>query len=359
MKSPANNTGDVTLIPAKAQEYFEAMKAAAKSGSPLEDHIDMAGMAALKKIVGLSGDAAEEPKANRIVPHVTETDSSGRTVGYDLFSLLMKQRIVLLEGGVDETMASIACASLLYLASDASGDKKGEITVHINSPGGSVLAGNAIYDVMRTIEAPVTTIGVGIQASMGSILLAAGDTRKMTRSSKLMIHSIGSGTEGKLVDQEISLEVTRRLFDDMKAIYVRHIGLTPDYWDLICAKDTWLTADQAKKMGFIDEVITGDAKPTPYEKHASDFLKAAQDAREAEIPKTRAGIEKLLLGTSSNSGKGERLRAECLVALAQMPEFWTTAKKKIMAAEGKAASNDNASASKAATAARKKAGPSI
>jgi ATP-dependent Clp protease protease subunit len=331
-------------ISAKAAEYYNAMVAASKAGSPLEDYVDLAGMNALKKITGFAGKTDEKPEGANIVPTVTEIDERGVARGYDLFSLLMKQRIVLLEGGVDETMASIACASLLYLNSDASGSPKDEIKVHINSPGGSVIAGQAIYDVMRSIEAPVTTIGVGMQASMGSILLAAGDKRMMTRGSKLMIHSIGSQTQGKLAEQEIDLEVSRRLFEEMKAVYVRHIGLTPEFWDLTCARDTWFTADQALKMGFIHEVITGDRKPAPYEKAASDFLAASADKRNAEIPTTVEGIKDLLLGTSADGGKAERLRPECIVALSQMPKYWTAAKK----AEAKAAANDNKAAPKKA-----------
>src|SRR5690606_24417624 len=100
-------------------------------------------------------------------PTVTEIEN-GRERGYDLYSLLIKKRIVMVEGQVDDTMASIVCASLLYMNSDISGEgrSKEPITMYVNSPGGSVLAGLAIYDVMRSIEAPITTIGTGMQASM-------------------------------------------------------------------------------------------------------------------------------------------------------------------------------------------------
>lgn len=311
-------------IRGEADRYLEQMLAAHNAGGKFEDFVEPAGVEALKKITALA-DAV--PQANRIVPTVTEVEG-GRERAYDLYSLLMKHRIVLLEGQVEDSMASVAVASLLYLEKTAPGEN---INVHINSPGGSVIAGLAIYDTMRSISSPVTTIGTGMQASMGSILLAAGDTRRMTRSSKLMIHSISSGTEGKLSAQEVSLEETRRLFDEMKAIYTRHIGLTPEFWHLTCAHDTWLTADQALKMGFIDDVIVGDRKPAPYEKSAEAFVRAAQDKREAEVPKTSREIKELLMATSSDDGKGERLRAELIVALAQMPEFWTAEKKALVA----------------------------
>lgn len=353
-------TTNVDQLKKQANDYFNAMMDAHASGGNIADHIDLAGMEALTKITGSARgimnygmDASFQSRMSGFVPTVIERDETGRPAAYDLFSRLMKDRIVLLQGGVDQTMAAIACASLLFLAHI---DKDGNptpsstdpISVYIDSPGGSVIAGQAIYDVMRSIEAPVVTIGMGMQASMGSILLAAGDERKMTRSSKLMIHSIGSGTEGKLADQEISLEVTRRLFDEMKAVYTRHIGLTPEYWDLICSRDTWLTAEQALKMGFIDQIIVGDRKPAPYEKAAADFLEAAQKKRDAQVPDSIQEIKELLINKSSDEGKGERLRAELLVALAQKPEFWTEglkAKKAAQAAQAAAANqNDKAAA---------------
>jgi ATP-dependent Clp protease protease subunit len=343
--SPAD-TDYLARIESRAQTYFEAMKTAAAEGGKIEDYIDAPAVAALKQITMLADkDASGSPLAetSRIVPTVTESDEKG-TRAYDLFSLLMKQRIVLLEGGVDEGMASIACASLLYLNSSASGAPGEEIKVHINSPGGSVIAGQAIYDTMRAIQAPVTTIGYGMQASMGSILLAAGDTRKMTKGSKLMIHSIASQTQGKLAEQEIGLEVTRRLFEEMKAIYTAHIGLTPQFWDLACANDSWFSADQAKKMGFIHEIITGDRKPAPYGKAAADFLKAAADERESKLPKKVEELEKMLHHTGGD--KTGELRAEVLTALSQFPKYWTKEKQAEMAAQAKAVANDNNTASK-------------
>jgi hypothetical protein len=164
-------------ISAKGKEYYEQMMAAKEAGAPLEAFMDEAGANALRNITASAvRGPVGEVQANRLVPTVTEIEN-GRERGYDLFSLLMKQRIVLLEGQVDDAMASIACASLLYLNSPASGDPTAPITVHVNSPGGSVLAGLAIYDTMRSIAAPIKTVGYGMQASMGSILLVAGDER--------------------------------------------------------------------------------------------------------------------------------------------------------------------------------------
>jgi len=356
------------FIKGEAERYLQAMLEARAAGGNLADYVDNAGMDALKNITGYVGDKVEAvstPRGANYVPTVTELDANGRPVGYDLFSRLMKDRIVLLDGEVNDAMASIACASLLFLAhidkdgSPIGGKQAPNIDVYINSPGGSVLAGAAIYDVMRSINAPVTTIGIGMQASMGSILLAAGDKRVMTRGSKLMIHSIGSGTQGKQAEQEISLDSARRLFEDMKAVYIRHIGLTDDFWDKCCAHDTWFSADQAKRMGFIDEIIVGDRKPAPFESAASAYQAFNAKSREDDVPKTEDGILDLLQATSKNAGKGERIRPELLVALAQMAKYQTPelqAKKAAQAAPAAPANQNEApKASKKAAATGPKA----
>ncbi len=355
MKAQYNKVSDVQYISPEALKYFEAMKAAQAEGGNLADYIDQAGMEALRKITGFAGGDKAEGGVVRTIPSVTEVDpSTGRTTGYDLFSLLMKQRIILLEGQVDDTMAQIACASLLYLSSSASGvDPKEPITMHINSPGGSVIAGLAIYDTMRFVSSPITTIGVGYQASMGSVLLAAGDHRMMTENSLLMIHSLGSGGEGKISDLDISNDFSERLFEKLKDIYVRHIGLTHEFWDLALERDTWLSADQALKMGFIHEVVKNSPKKaTAYEKESirDDF----QKAREGQVPDTAQGIINVLNNVSSRMGEASKLRPELVTALSQFPRFWTKAKQKEKAAEAKATavSNDNEAAP--ASAAKKK-----
>jgi ATP-dependent Clp protease protease subunit len=346
-------------------KYFNQMMEAHKSGRPLEDIMDVPGLEALRKFTnsamaaqrfGQDGDtAAAGPKA-AIVPTVTEMQPDGRMVGYDLFSLLMKQRVVLLEGEVDATMASIACASLLYLKSDVCPNHDDPITVHINSPGGSVLAGLAIYDVMRSIKPHIKTIGYGMQASMGSILLAAGDERQMTRNSALMIHQISGGNEGKASAMEISMGFSEELHEKLKNIYVRHIGLTHEFWDLALEHDTWLTAEQAKKMGFIDKIIMGDTKPTKYEADSirDQFSKSA----EAQVPKTAEGIVAVVNSVSSEQGKWAKLRPQLITALSQYPRFWTEGKKAEeaqKAAAAKASNDDN----KVAAPAVKTPGPGL
>ncbi|MBU6475786.1 MAG: ATP-dependent Clp protease proteolytic subunit [Alphaproteobacteria bacterium] len=275
--------------------------------------------------------------AGVMVPSVRDKDGTG----YDIFSLLLKSRVIVVNSQVESTMAAVIVAQLRFL-NDA--DPSKPIDMLINSPGGSVIDGCAIYDTMRSISAPVRTVGLGMQASMGSILMAGGDERLMARNAKLMIHSIGSGTQGKLSEQEISLEVTRRLFEDMKAVYIRHIGLNEKFWDLICAKDTWLSADQALKMGFIDKIYTGSNKPARFDAAADAFLKAAQDKREADVAgKSTQELKEMFLGTADADSMGERRRAEAIVELSQRPEFWTDELKAVKAKQAAASkvSNDD------------------
>ncbi len=272
-----------------------------------------------------------------MVPSVRGKDGTG----YDIFSLLLKDRIIVINSQVEPAMAAVTIAQLRYLNEV---DSQKPIDVLINTPGGSVIAGRAIYDTMRSIEAPVRTVGLGMQASMGSILMAGGDVRLMAKGASLMIHSIASGTQGELSAQEIDMEQTRRLFDDMKSIYIRHIGLNERFWDLMCAKNTWLSAEQALKIGFINDIYKGSDKTAPFDSAADAFLKAKQDRREADVAgKSTMDLIFMFLGTADDDGIGERRRAEALVELAQRQEFWTpelAAMKKTQAATSKA-TNDN------------------
>ncbi len=352
-------------ISEKGLQYFNQMMEAERSGKPIQDIMDVAGLDALRRFTNSAKEAAtfgqDGPSAPRgaIVPTVTEMQPDGRMVGYDLFSLLMKQRVVLLEGQVDDTMASIACASLLYLKSEVCPNHEDPITVHINSPGGSVLAGLAIYDVMRSIKPKIVTIGYGMQASMGSILLAAGDERMMTRNSNLMIHQISGGNEGKASAMEINMAFSEQLHETLKNIYVRHVGLTHEFWDLALEHDTWLSADQAKKMGFIHKIIVGDAKPTPYEK---DSVRTKfQDAAEAQVPKTVDEIVAVVNSVSAEQGKWSKLRPQLITAMSQYPRFWTETKKEEEAAKAAAAASAKSPANddKVSAPAASKSGPTV
>jgi len=351
MKNEPTKTPDLNYISEKALEIFGRMQEASKSGSAIMDVLDDKEIAAVKKITASANGLNTPTNAPRTIPTVTEIEN-GRERGYDLYSLLIKKRIVMVEGQVDDTMASIVCASLLYMNSDISGEgrSKEPITMYVNSPGGSVLAGLAIYDVMRSIEAPITTIGTGMQASMGSILLVAGDERKMTRNSYYMIHQplSGNGQSTQLTDIEIGADFTKRLKEQLTDIYVRHTGLKHEYWDIALNRDTWLSAEQAKKMGVISEIITGTAKQTVHE----EFSQRAgrQDSRDAKVPETVAGIKEMI---NSDTDGSNYLRPELVTALSQFEEFWTPSKKAQEAQKAAAAGVSNDDKAKPA---RKKSG---
>jgi ATP-dependent Clp protease protease subunit len=264
------------------------------------------------------------PSAN-LVPSIEEQGPNGQITRYDPYSRLLKDRTILLEGEVNDGMASIACACLLYLSKTTDKD----ITVQINSPGGSVIAGLAIYDIMRMIKNPITTQGLGMQASMGSIFLASGDTRMMSDHSKLMIHQISGGSKGQATDMALSYAFSEQLHEDLKSVYVRHIGLTHAFWDLALERDTWLTSKQALKMGFIHK-IADKFKPSEFDNESirSEF----ESAKALKIPKTADGIIAMLNNASSKQGESAALRGDLVTALSQFPQFWTEGKiKKVYA----------------------------
>jgi len=193
------------------------------------------------------------------VPTIEEQEG-GRTTRWDLFSRLLTERIIRLDGQVDGSMAAVAQASLQYLDSV---DNKKPIRMIINSPGGSVLDGLVIYDTMREIEAPVHTQGYGMMASMGSLLLVGGDKRAASKNSSIMIHAIASRTEGKIQDQEVGLENTDRLYKILADIYVAHTGIPEEKVYELLERDNWLTPEEGMKLNLIDEVIP-HKKPAPF-----------------------------------------------------------------------------------------------
>lgn len=339
-------------IKERSDRYFQQMVEAGRTGKPLEDVIDGAGIDALRKITAKA--SFSDPQAVRSIPTVTEVEADGRERGYDLFSLVMKKRILMLEGQVDETMASIACASLHYMNSSKKTDDD-VITIYVNSPGGSVLAGLAIYDTMRSMDCPIKTIGMGMQASMGSILLAAGDERYMTENSKLMIHQLSGGSEGQASNMAINLTFSEDLYEDLKNIYVRHTGLNHKFWDVVAERDTWFTAQQAEKMGFIHGIAEVKRK-APFEDEGirHEFARAS----EAKVPATAAEIAAVINNSSALKGESGKIRPQLATALSQFPEYWTEGKKKLEAekAARKSATNDNTVMSLAGVASSKKMG---
>jgi ATP-dependent Clp protease protease subunit len=284
--------------------------------------------------------------AGVLVPSVRDKDGTG----YDIFSLLLKERIVMVDGQVEPAMAGVIIAQLKYLEAL---DSTAPIKMLINSPGGSVIDGFAIIDVMENIECPITTVGIGLQASMGSHILAAGDYRMMAEKASLMIHGAASRTEGKVTAQHNDLNSVDRLVEQGYANYIRHIGLTAGFWEK-CDAESWFTAKQAKEMGFIHEIVPQSAatkKGLIASDSAEQYLAERAKEREDKIPGQNAQSIVLAL---ADSRLGNDIRPELLVALSKCKEYWTPELKKAKAA--KAVANDNGTAVPAA-AAKKGAAP--
>ncbi|HIX40837.1 ATP-dependent Clp protease proteolytic subunit [uncultured Desulfovibrio sp.] len=188
-----------------------------------------------------------------LVPIVVETTGRAER-SYDIYSRLLKDRIVLLGTEVNDTVASLICAQLLFLESQ---DPEKEISLYINSPGGSVTAGLAIYDTMRYITAPVTTVCMGRAASMGAFLLAAGEPgmRFALPNSQIMIHQPSGGFQGQATDIDIHAREVLRLKERLNTILSENTGMS--YEDVVKAteRDNFLTPEEAKACGIIDRVL--------------------------------------------------------------------------------------------------------
>ncbi len=189
-----------------------------------------------------------------LVPTVVEETNRGERA-YDIYSRLLKERVVFLGDQVTPETANIVIAQLLHLAYE---DPKKDIKLYINSPGGSVYDGLAIIDTMNYIEPDVQTIGIGLQASMGAMLLSAGAKGKRFAlpNARIMIHQPSSGTEGKITDQEIALKegiYLKKVLIDMMA---KNTGKTAKEIEKDMDRDNWMSAEEAQKYGIIDEVIT-------------------------------------------------------------------------------------------------------
>jgi ATP-dependent Clp protease protease subunit len=174
---------------------------------------------------------------------------------FDIYSRLLRDRIVMVSGQIETNMANTIVAQLLFLESE---NPNADISLYINSPGGDVNAGFAIIDTMQYIKSPVTTIGMGLVASMGSVILAAGEKGKrfVLPNTTIMIHQPSSGTEGKITDMEIFMEEMQRL----KKVFVKHMSeftgrKEKEVFDAM-ERDNWMDADAAKKFGLIDGILT-------------------------------------------------------------------------------------------------------
>ena len=187
------------------------------------------------------------------VPIVVEQSNRGER-SYDIYSRLLKDRIVFVTGEIDDTMANLVIAQLLFLESE---DPDKDIHLYINSPGGSVSAGLAIYDTMQYIKPDVSTICMGMAASMASVLLAAGAPGKRFALpySRVMIHQPLGGVQGQASEIEITAREILRIRDEMNGILASHTGQTKEKIAQDTDRDNYLTAEEAKAYGLIDEII--------------------------------------------------------------------------------------------------------
>ncbi|WP_435259032.1 ATP-dependent Clp protease proteolytic subunit [Thioclava sp. FR2] len=195
---------------------------------------------------------------NTLVPMVVEQTSRGERA-YDIFSRLLKERIIFLSGPVHDGMSSLICAQLLFLEAE---NPSKEISMYINSPGGVVTAGLSIYDTMQYIKPKVSTLVIGQAASMGSLLLTAGEKgmRYSLPNSRIMVHQPSGGYQGQATDILIHARETERLKQRLNEIYVKHTG--NEYEKVVAAleRDNFMSAAEAKEWGLIDDIVESRGK---------------------------------------------------------------------------------------------------
>lgn len=190
---------------------------------------------------------------NYLVPTVVEETTKGERA-YDIYSRLLNDRIVFLGDEVNSATANVVVAQLLFLANE---DPKKDIKLYINSPGGSVYDGLAIIDTMNYVKPDVQTIGIGLQASMGAMLLACGAKGKrfLLPNSRVMIHQPSSGTQGKVTDQEITLRESIYVKKRLIEIFAEQTGKSVEQVEKDMDRDNWMSAFEARDYGIVDEVI--------------------------------------------------------------------------------------------------------
>ena len=190
---------------------------------------------------------------NNLIPMVVEQSSRGERA-YDIYSRLLKERIIFLVGQINDNVASLVTAQLLFLESE---NPKKEIYLYINSPGGLVTAGLGIYDTMQYIKSEVSTLCIGQACSMGSFLLAAGEKGKRFSlpNSRIMVHQPSAGFQGQATDIEIHANEVLSLKKRLNEIYSKHTGKSSDDIKKALERDNFMTADSAKEFGLIDQVV--------------------------------------------------------------------------------------------------------
>jgi ATP-dependent Clp protease protease subunit len=194
-----------------------------------------------------------------LVPMVVEQTARGERA-YDIYSRLLKERIIFLTGPVFDQMSALICAQLLFLESE---NPSKDIAFYINSPGGVVSAGLAIYDTMQFIRSPVSTVCIGQAASMGSLLLCAGAKGKRFAlpNSRVMVHQPSGGAQGQAADIEIQAREIMTLRSRLNEIYHRHTGQTIAAIEAKLERDSYMSAEEARVFGIVDEVV--ESRPVP------------------------------------------------------------------------------------------------
>lgn len=189
-----------------------------------------------------------------LVPTVIEKSPLGERA-YDIYSRLLKERIIFLTDEVNQTTASLIIAQMLFLEAE---DPKKDIMLYINSPGGSVYDGLGIYDTMSHLKCDVATIGVGVQASMGAFLLASGTKgkRSLLPHATVMIHQPSAGSRGKVTDMEIDLKESLRLKKLLNEIMAANTGQKVERIEKDSDRDNWMTAEEAVKYGLVDQIVS-------------------------------------------------------------------------------------------------------
>ena len=204
------------------------------------------------------------PNIHGFTPHVIE-ERQMNVVGMDVFSRLMMDRIIFMGVPVNDYVANVIQAQLLFLEST---DPKRDVQMFINSPGGSVIAGLGIYDTMQYVAPDIATICTGLAASMGAVLLSAGTNGKRTAlpHARVMIHQPSGGMQGQFTDMEISYKLIKSMKAELYEVLARHTGQPHDKIEEDCDRDNWMTSVEAKEYGLVDEVLDRTPKGEAKEK---------------------------------------------------------------------------------------------
>ncbi len=199
-----------------------------------------------------TGDVFAAPTTANLVPMVVEQSSRGERA-FDIFSRLLRERVIFLNGPVEDGMAALICAQLLYLESE---NPKKQIDMYINSPGGIVTSGLAIYDTMQYIKSPVSTVCMGMAASMGSFLLMAGEPglRISLPNARIMVHQPSGGFQGKASDIERHAEDIIKTKRRLNELYAKHCGRTYEEVERTLDRDYFMSAEEAKEWGIVDHI---------------------------------------------------------------------------------------------------------